>query len=66
MNFYVARRKNNNLYLFINKEPQLKNNRWCYIENGFIDFGIKIGKELLPHITFENSPQEVTLETLNK
>ena len=65
MKFWIARRKNGNLYLFFSKPSLSENNKWFIITTEkycYIDSGIKIDASEYKEVTFENSPQEVELK----
>ena len=64
MKIWIARRKNNKLYMFFEK-PHLTDDgkQWFVLENVpnngvFGDTGIKINENKFPEVTYENSPME--------
>ena len=64
MKLWIARQRDNSLYLFTHK-PTLFCGRWC--RNGVNQYYTKFWEnkvkcDLFPEITFENSPQEVELK----
>lgn len=68
MKLWIARQRDNSLYLFTHK-PILFCGRWCM--NGTNQhyttlWKNKVNDNLFPEITFENSPQEVELKLLEK
>nr|DAV96616.1 MAG TPA: hypothetical protein [Caudoviricetes sp.] len=63
---WVARNRNGSLKLFLRVKPDrldpLCNSFWvCNYENGEYESGENIDPNLLPEVTFENSPMEVKL-----
>ena len=68
MELWIARQRDNSLYLFTHK-PTLFCGRWC--RNGVnqhytILWNDKVEKDLFPEVTFENSPMEVELVVIKK
>lgn len=64
MKIWIARRKNNKLYMFFER-PHLTDDgkQWFVLENVpnngvFGDTGIKIDEDKFPEVTYENSPME--------
>lgn len=64
MKIWIARRKNNKLYMFFER-PHLTDDgkQWFVLENVpnngvFADTGIKIDEDKFPEVTYENSPME--------
>ena len=67
MKLWIARQRDNSLYLFTHK-PTLFCGRWC--RNGVNQYYTKFWEnkvkcDLFPEVTFENSPQEVELKLIN-
>lgn len=68
MKLWIARQRDNSLYLFTH-QPTLFCGRWC--RNGVnqhytILWKDKVEKDLFPEVTFENSPQEVELKLIKE
>lgn len=68
MKLWIARQRDNSLYLFTHK-PTLFCGRWCM--NGVNQYYTKfwenrVKSDLFPEVTFENSPQEVELKLVEK
>lgn len=66
MKLWIARQRDNSLYLFTHK-PTLFCGRWCM--NGVNQYYTKFGgnrekNDLFPEVTFENSPREVKLKLI--
>lgn len=64
MKIWIARRKNNKLYMFFER-PHLTDDgkQWFVLENVpnngvFANTGIKINEDKFPEVTYENSPME--------
>ena len=63
MKLWIARDSNGSLWLH-KKRPRYQGGdcvAWWFSGDGF-----EIGKNLLPEVTFENSPQEVELKLIEK
>ena len=56
---WIARDKSNSLNLYSSKP--IKNKR-CFVKASSEDYVANIWSDLLPEITFENSPQEIELK----
>lgn len=61
MELWLSRRKNNKLYLFLEKPQKLECGKCIIFKNNYIDTGIKIDENMCEEVTFENSPQKVKL-----
>ena len=66
MEFWVARRRIGNLYLFFEKPSRLECGKCVVFTNNYVDTGIKIDKNMCSEVTFENSPQKVRLELVKE
>lgn len=68
MKLWIARQRDNSLYLFTHK-PTLFCGRWCM--NGANQYyaklwGNKVKNELFPEVTFENSPHRVEIKLVKQ
>lgn len=70
MKMWIARRKNNKLYMFFER-PHLTDDgkQWFVLENVpnngvFADTGIKIDEDKFPEVTYENSPMEFEISLI--
>lgn len=70
MKIWIARRKNNKLYMFFER-PHLTDDgkQWFVLENVpnhgvFGDTGIKINEDKFPEVTYENSPMEAEVSLI--
>lgn len=59
MKLWVARDENGSLWLY-NSEP--KKEGYIYTNNGGVGDSLFLNQDILPEVTFENSPQEVELK----
>ena len=58
---WFARDINDNAFIFLNKKPYIENNEW--FTNGDC---ISIPSKLLKSLTFENSPQQISVSTTSQ
>lgn len=70
MKIWIARRKNNKLYMFFER-PHLTDDgkQWFVLENVpnngvFANTGIKINEDKFPEVTYENSPMETEVSLI--
>lgn len=70
MKIWIARRKNNKLYMFFER-PHLTDDgkQWFVLENVpnngvFANTGIKINEDKFPEVTYENSPMEAEVSLI--